>query len=197
VTLARRWPNWPVARALAGAKHPGALAYLEAHIEQGPVLEAEGLALGVVTGIAAQLRYGVVVRGLAGHAGTCAMPLRRDALAGAAEMILAVEKHRARRCQRSGRHGGPIEALPGAANVIPDGAFHHRRAFGRCGRRDRAGERSSMRRMPLPRRALWIGVELIHDLPASPAMRADGLLEGAGATGTRRGGWCRARGMMR
>ena len=65
------------------ARHPGAFAYLEAHIEQGPVLEADGLALGTVTGIAAQRRFGIKVGGRAGHAGTTAMTLRRDALAAA------------------------------------------------------------------------------------------------------------------
>ena len=67
------------------------LAYVEAHIEQGPVLEAEDLAIGVVTGIAAQLRMRARFIGEAGHAGTSPMGLRRDALAGAAEAILAVE----------------------------------------------------------------------------------------------------------
>jgi allantoate deiminase len=67
----------------AEAKLPAVLAYLEAHIEQGPVLEAANLPLGTVTGIAAQLRYEVTVKGKAGHAGTCAMGLRK-ALVGAA-----------------------------------------------------------------------------------------------------------------
>jgi allantoate deiminase len=73
------------------AAHGPALAYFEAHIEQGPVLEAEGLAVGVVTGIASQLRYQLTVIGMAGHAGTTTMPLRKDALAAAAEMVLAAE----------------------------------------------------------------------------------------------------------
>jgi allantoate deiminase len=102
------------------ARAPGSVvAYLEAHIEQGPALEADGLALGIVTGIAAQLRYRIDVEGLAGHAGTTAMALRRDALAAAAEMVLAVE--------RIGRGGPPdlvatvgrLTVAPGAVNVIP------------------------------------------------------------------------------
>ncbi len=56
----------PGVTGYASARHAGALAYLEAHIEQGPVLEAAGLALGVVTGIAGQLRYQVSVAGTAG-----------------------------------------------------------------------------------------------------------------------------------
>jgi allantoate deiminase len=60
-----------VATYLTAARAPGTtLAYLEAHIEQGPLLEAEGLAVGTVTGIAAQLRYEMTVIGTAGHAGT-------------------------------------------------------------------------------------------------------------------------------
>jgi allantoate deiminase len=119
VSLAQALGEWGLSpETLLAARHPGALAYLEAHIEQGPVLEAEGLALGVVTGIAAQLRYEVAVRGLAGHAGTSAMPLRRDALAGAAEMILAIEA--IARADHSDLVAtvGRLAALPGAANVI-------------------------------------------------------------------------------
>jgi allantoate deiminase len=67
------------------------LAYVEAHIEQGPVLEGEELAVGVVTGIAAQLRVTARFKGEAGHAGTIPMRLRRDALAAAAAGVLAIE----------------------------------------------------------------------------------------------------------
>lgn len=99
------------------AKHPGALAYFEAHIEQGPVLEADGLPVGAVTGIAAQRRYALTVTGRAGHAGTTAMGLRRDALAGAAAMVLAAEA--VARADGVVATVGRLEALPGAANVVP------------------------------------------------------------------------------
>ncbi len=66
--------------------------YVEVHIEQGPVLEKMGLALGVATGIAGQTRARVVVKGTSGHAGTTPMSMRRDALAGAAECVLMVER---------------------------------------------------------------------------------------------------------
>jgi len=93
-------------------------AYIEVHIEQGPLLEAEDQALGVVTGIVGQSRFRVTVQGEAGHAGTVPMTMRRDALAGSAEMALAVE-----RIGRAGEHMvatvGRIEALPGAGNIIP------------------------------------------------------------------------------
>ena len=109
-----------VATYLTAARAPGTtLAYLEAHIEQGPLLEAEGLAVGTVTGIAAQLRYEITVVGTAGHAGTTSMPLRRDALAGAAEMILAVETIAQAAASDLVATVGRIEASPGAANVIP------------------------------------------------------------------------------
>ena len=102
------------------AREPGqALAFLEAHIEQGPVLEAEGLALGVVTAIAAQKRLMVRIEGSAGHAGTTPMSLRKDPGPAAAEAILALE-----RICRAGTNGlvgtvGRMTALPGAFNVIP------------------------------------------------------------------------------
>jgi allantoate deiminase len=71
---------------------PDLLGYLEAHIEQGPVLQNEDLPVGVVTSIAAQSRGLATFRGIAGHAGNTPMALRRDALAGAAEFVLAVER---------------------------------------------------------------------------------------------------------
>lgn len=67
-------------------------AYLELHVEQGPVLEREGVSLGIVTAIAGQRRYRVIVEGTSGHAGTVPMARRGDALAAAAEMILALER---------------------------------------------------------------------------------------------------------
>ena len=94
------------------------IAFFEAHIEQGQVLEAEGLAIGTVTGIAAQSRYRVVVTGRAAHAGTTPMHLRADALAGAAEMVLAIE---AIAGADEGDLVGTVGALqpePGAVNVI-------------------------------------------------------------------------------
>ena len=94
------------------------VAYVESHIEQGPVLLNEGLPVGVVTAIAGATRLRVRVTGLAGHAGTVPMGARRDALTAASEMILAVEKH----CEdHAGLVGtvGKIAALPGAVNVIP------------------------------------------------------------------------------
>jgi hydantoinase/carbamoylase family amidase len=94
------------------------LGYVEVHIEQGPVLEAEGLPVGVVTGIAGQTRAEVVFTGVAGHAGTVPMALRRDALAGAAEWIGAVEA-RGRAVDGLVATVGEATVAPGASNVIP------------------------------------------------------------------------------
>jgi len=94
------------------------LAYVELHIEQGPVLEAEGLPVGVVTAINGFSRLKVAMHGLAGHAGTVPMNLRRDALAAAAEGVLAVERVAGTDGELVGTVGR-IEAKPGAINVIP------------------------------------------------------------------------------
>ena len=95
------------------------LAYLELHIEQGPVLETENLPVGVVTAISGATRLAASLCGMAGHAGTVPMALRRDALAGAAECIVAIEEFC--RTDEGGLVGtvGYINAMPGATNVIP------------------------------------------------------------------------------
>jgi allantoate deiminase len=94
-----------------------AVAYLEFHIEQGPVLETFDLPLGVVEGIAGQSRANVRFRGKANHAGTTPMHLRHDALAGAAEWITTVERE-ARSNAGLVATVGSIDAKPGAGNVI-------------------------------------------------------------------------------
>jgi allantoate deiminase len=93
-------------------------AYVELHIEQGPVLEAEGLAVGVVTAISGANRYLVEIHGVAGHAGTVPMRLRKDALTAAAECVLAIETL-ARATPDLVATVGQLETLPGATNVIP------------------------------------------------------------------------------
>jgi allantoate deiminase len=95
------------------------LGYIELHIEQGPVLEAQGLPVGVVTAIAGATRLAASLTGMAGHAGTVPMRLRRDALAGSAECIVAIEEFC--RTDEDGLVGtvGSIHAMPGAINVIP------------------------------------------------------------------------------
>lgn len=78
--------------AAALALEPPFHSYVEVHMEQGPVLEAEGEPLAPVSGIAGQTRWAVRVRGEQGHAGTVPMPLRRDALAAAAEAVAELER---------------------------------------------------------------------------------------------------------
>lgn len=109
-----------IARFATAARAPGSvLAYLEAHIEQGPVLESEGLALGVVSAIAGQRRLAVRFAGTAGHAGTNSMSLRRDALTAAAEAVLAVETIAGEGPPDLVATVGRLDVSPGATNVVP------------------------------------------------------------------------------
>jgi allantoate deiminase len=101
----------------AAIVHEEMLGYLEFHIEQGPVLEHRALPLGIVEAIAGQTRMELVFTGLANHAGTTPMALRRDALVAAAEWALAVEKG-AREIPGLVATVGALEAKPGATNVI-------------------------------------------------------------------------------
>ncbi len=161
-----------IARYLEAARAPGSiLAYFEAHIEQGPILEAEGLAVGTVTGIAAQLRYRLSVNGTAGHAGTTTMTLRRDALAGAAEMICVIEKLAQRDQSDLVATVGSINVLPGAANVIPGRVdFTVDIRSGTASRRDVVASAILACCDDIAHhRGLSLTRELLHDLPASPS----------------------------
>ena len=106
--------------ALEGGGRSGEdlLGYCEVHIEQGPVLEKEALPVGVVTAINGQSRIQVGFIGKAGHAGTVPMESRRDALCAAAEFVLEVEAAARTEPDAVGTVG-EIQALPGAANVVP------------------------------------------------------------------------------
>jgi allantoate deiminase len=161
----------PAADLTAAARRPGeVMAFLEAHIEQGPVLEAEDLALGVVTAIAAQKRLIVRLTGAAGHAGTTPMRLRRDPGPAAAEAILAVE-----RICREGKDGlvgtvGRIGAWPGAFNVIP-GVVELSldvRAETSASRDAAVAAITAEIEAIAARRGLAAAVELKQDLPESP-----------------------------
>jgi len=95
-----------------------AIGFLEIHIEQGPVLEAEALRLAAVTAIVGQTRLNLTFGGQANHAGTTPMHLRRDALAAAAEWITAVE---ALALKTDGLVAtvGRVSVEPNAGNVVP------------------------------------------------------------------------------
>lgn len=157
---------YPSAKRKAGE----IIGYLEAHIEQGPVLEAEGLALGTVTGIAAQLRFEIGLCGTAGHAGTTAMALRRDAVAGMAEMVLAAEEVATAGPADLVATVGVVEVPSGAANVIAGRSrFTLDVRAGDAAVRDRAADDILRRfRAIAGRRDLGLSVRQVHDLPASP-----------------------------
>ena len=146
------------------------LAYVEAHIEQGPVLEAQGLPVGVVTGIAAQLRLKARFMGEAGHAGTSPMGLRRDAVAGAAEAIVAVEAI----CR-----AGPEDLRGTVGRILPSTQAYNvivgeaeigvdvRAASGAV--RDAAAKAIRARFEEIAAtRGLELTFEVVQDLPASP-----------------------------
>lgn len=161
---------------IAEAARPDALAYLEVHIEQGPVLEAEGLPLGVVTAINGATRFTVTVQGTAGHAGTVPMELRRDALAAAAEMVLAVERAA---IETPGLVAtvGRLEALPGAVNVIPARVVFTVDVRASDDAVRRGGVRAILDAVEAiaGRRHLAITVEKGHDADAAPC--SAGLIE--------------------
>jgi ureidoglycolate amidohydrolase len=95
-------------------------AFAELHIEQGPLLEQQGIPLGIVTQIAAPASLRISVEGAGGHAGAVLMPDRRDALCAAAELILAVENSaRASGALDTVATVGICEVFPGAVNSIP------------------------------------------------------------------------------
>ena len=115
------WGRAPASVQAGQSVPPELLGYLETHIEQGPLLEVERCAVGVVSAIASQSRIHVSVTGKSGHAGTTPMDLRRDALTAAAEMILIIETV-ARRVDQLRATVGQIRVLPSASNVIPSEA---------------------------------------------------------------------------
>ncbi len=98
-------------------------AYLELHIEQGPILEAKGKRIGLVTSIAAPSRFKVIFNGRADHSGTTPMEMRKDALVASAQLIEHIEKT----CRRfssmeKGRVVGTVGAMkiePGVINAVP------------------------------------------------------------------------------
>ncbi|HEY6413754.1 MAG TPA: M20 family metallo-hydrolase [Edaphobacter sp.] len=95
-------------------------AWLELHIEQGPLLEREGIPIGIVTSIAAPASYRFTITGFGGHAGALLMPDRRDALCAAAELILSIERHAlATGAIDTVATVGTCDVFPGAVNSVP------------------------------------------------------------------------------
>jgi N-carbamoyl-L-amino-acid hydrolase len=95
-------------------------AWVELHIEQGPLLEREGIPLGIVIAIAAPASYRFTIEGIGGHAGALLMPDRRDALCAASEIILSIEKQAlATRAIDTVATVGTCDVYPGAVNSVP------------------------------------------------------------------------------
>lgn len=95
-------------------------AFLEMHIEQGPVLETKGLSVGIVTSIAAPTRFKVSIEGRADHSGNTPMEMRKDALTGASELILGVERIADKEAgEKTVGTVGYLYVTPGAMNVVP------------------------------------------------------------------------------
>ena len=107
----------PGAIAALARKKGALIGYVEMHIEQGPVLEAEGLPVGIVTSINGVTRGTIGVRGVSGHAGTVPMALRRDAVAAAAEIVLAIEAQ-ARATPDLVATVGRVDVPAGAVNTV-------------------------------------------------------------------------------
>jgi hydantoinase/carbamoylase family amidase len=151
------------------ARRPASVkAFLEVHIEQGPVLEAEHIPLGVVDSFAGISRVSVTMRGEAGHAGTLPMAKRRDALAGAAAAILAVEEM----CQADHRLVGTVGTLtpsPGAINVVPESARFvvELRSANDAARREAVAATQRHLQEIADTRGLAVTAEEIYELPAA------------------------------
>lgn len=115
VAEALRATGYSGSRRLGGAVD----AYFEAHIEQGPILEDNAKSIGVVTGGQAIRWLDVRVEGMAAHAGTTPMPLRKDALYGAAQMILALEQLAADFAPQGLTTVGELSITQSSRNTIP------------------------------------------------------------------------------
>jgi allantoate deiminase len=158
------------AKIASAAIPPGdAAAYLEVHIEQGPVLEAKNQPLGVVTAIVGQTRLAITLTGTAGHAGTVPMKLRRDALAGAAEIAVMVER------MASTTDGmvatvGSLAISPGAVNIIPGKVHFTLDLRTASDERRQSGVREFDRqaRAIAARRGLVIDIATTHGIPTVP-----------------------------
>lgn len=169
------------------ARRPDSLVgYLEAHIEQGPELDRRGEALAVVSSIASARRFQLVVEGEARHAGGTPYDMRRDALLGASEAALAIE-----RICRTEHHiigtVGQFEAFPGAVNIVPGETHFSLDLRGEFdGERDRVFDEIS-RELDgiMGRRGLRWRSREVHNAAAvmcAPLLQ-DVVREGIGATG--------------
>lgn len=161
---------------LDAAAEGGLVGYVEVHIEQGPVLEAAGLPVGVVSAIQGQSRFLFRFEGQAGHAGTVPMLLRRDALVAAAEFITTVETCAV---ENDGLVAtvGSLDVRPGAGNVIPGsvaGTLDVRSPNDAHRLAAAAGLHANAQRIAAERemRLDWHSVQENPATPCDPALRA-------------------------
>jgi allantoate deiminase len=113
--------GYPPHKIGGAARHPAEMAaYLEAHVEQGAVLDQLGYPVGVVTGIAGPAHLQATLQGRADHAGATPMSLRKDPLVAAAQVILAAEKLAQEVSPTAVATVGKVWVAPGAVNVIPE-----------------------------------------------------------------------------
>ncbi len=113
-------PRWShrLSRRRAG-RAQALTAYFELHIEQGPILEAEGKTIGVVTGVQGMRWYDVVFTGQSAHTGATPMQLRKDALLGAARLALDLEEIAHAHGPNAVASIGTLEVKPSSRNVVP------------------------------------------------------------------------------
>lgn len=147
----------------------GVLGYLEVHIEQGPVLEAKGLALGVVTAINGDSRGQITIIGAVGHSGTLPMNMRRDAAAAGAEIVLAVEEIGAGKPDLVATVGR-FEIRNSAVNVVPGNAtLAIDVRSSRDADRTAAVEKIAARVQKIAlRRSVKADMNINYDMPAAP-----------------------------
>ncbi|MCC5988175.1 MAG: M20 family metallo-hydrolase [Pararhodobacter sp.] len=166
----------------------GVLGWIECHIEQGPVLEAEAEALGVVTAICGIERHSVSFTGQAAHAGTMPMEMRRDALAAAAELVLEVET-RARETEGLLATVGTLKVLPGAVNAVPGGVeMNVEIRAPEDSIREQAGIALTAQAQQIAKaRKLEIAMQRTYAQPATPCDKAlqEALVQAIRATGGR------------
>jgi allantoate deiminase len=162
-------------------------AYVEVHIEQGPVLEAGNQPLGVVTAIAGQTYLTVEFAGEAGHAGTVPMRLRRDALTGASEMVLFAERVAREYLGEVVATVGRMTMMPNAANVIPGNVTFtlDLRTTSDETRREVAERFRAEAHGVAERRELGLAITQTRDTPTTPCdiRLQDGFAEAAAALG--------------
>ena len=105
---------------LATRKPEDLKSFIEVHIEQGPVLEQKGLDIGIVSAIAGPVRFRIVIEGCASHSGTTPMDYRKDALLGASEIVLELEKAaKEEKAFQTVGTVGVLSVIPGGMNIVP------------------------------------------------------------------------------